>query len=140
MTQQDIQAIEPEAEPYALSGMWKGSSELLSLTDEVDATRTDLLADFDRDPLGRHDLELQLMVSGVRGSARIPRLVLARHGHGRWVVVEIAARRGGEPRIVSPRVFDDLRDAERYVFSLRLQLLGDLPQTQPVELRPGTAA
>jgi len=113
------------ADPGLLAGMWKGSNDLLTLTDEVDATRTDLLADFDRDPLGRHDIELQMMVSGVRGSARIPRLVLAQLDYSRWVIVEIAGERGAEPRILSPRVFDDLRDAERYVFALRLQLLAE---------------
>ena len=111
-----------------LTGMWKGRSDALVLTDEVDATRTDLLAQFERDPLGRHDVELQLLVSGVRGSSRIPRLVLSQLEHGRWLVTEIAGRRGAEPRIVTPRVFDDLRDAERYVFGLRLQLLADLKE------------
>lgn len=114
------------AEGATLTGMWKGRSDALVLTDEVDATRTDLIADFERDPLGRHDIELQMMLSGVRGSSRIPRLVLAQIEHGRWVLTEIARRRGAEPRLVTPRVFDDLRDAERYVFSLRLQLLADL--------------
>ncbi len=114
------------AEAGALTGMWKGESDILVLSDVVDATRTDLIADFERDPLGRHDVELQMMVSGVRGSARIPRLVLAQLDHGRWVIVEIAATRGAEPRILSPRVFDDLREAERYVFSYRLQLLAGL--------------
>lgn len=120
-------ASSPDA-PGTLSGMWKGSSDQLSLTDVVDGTRTDLFADFDRDPLGRHDLELQLLVSGVRGSARIPRLVLARQEHGRWVVIEVADRRGGAPRLVTPRVFDELRDAERFVFAVRVQLLAALEQ------------
>jgi hypothetical protein len=109
-----------------LTGMWKGKSTVLTLTDEVDATRTDLIADFERDPLARHDVELQVLVSGVRGSARIPRLVLSQLDFGRWVVTEIAATRGAEPRQLLPRVFDDLRDAERYVFSYRLQLLAAL--------------
>lgn len=110
----------------ALTGMWKGSSDVLALSDRVDGTRADLLDEFDRDPLGRHDLELQLTVSGVRGSARIPRFALARIDHGRWQVVRTSGRRGGPLHAVSPRVFDDLRDAERYVFGLRLQLLSEL--------------
>jgi hypothetical protein len=124
-------APSPDA-PGTLSGMWKGSSDQLSLTDVVDGTRTDLFADFDRDPLGRHDLELQLLVSGVRGSARIPRLVLARQEHGRWVVIEVTDRRGGAPLLVTPRVFDELRDAERFVFALRVQLLAALEQDSEV--------
>ena len=113
-----------------LAAMWKGSSAAIELTDVVDGTRTDLFERFSRDPLARHDLEVQALVSGVRGSARIPRLVLARVAGGGWLVTEIGARRGDAPRIVSPQVFDDLRDAERFVFSLRLALLGSLKETQ----------
>ena len=60
-----------------LAAMWKGSSDAIELTDVVDGTRTDLFERFERDPLARHDLEVQALVSGVRGSARIPRLVLS---------------------------------------------------------------
>jgi hypothetical protein len=118
----------PGEEGDAVQGspMWKGSSERLELGDHLDFGRTDLFAAFEADPLARHDLELQLLVSGVRGSGRIPRMVLARVAPGRWQVIRIAAERGGAPELVSPRVFDDLRDAERYVFGLRLQLLGAL--------------
>jgi hypothetical protein len=110
--------------------MWKGSSEVLELTDDLDFGRTDLFTTFARDPLARHDLELQMFVSGLRGSARIPRFVLARagegHGHGRWLVIRVSPERGGQAAVETPRVFDDLRDAERYVFERRLELLGAL--------------
>ncbi len=108
--------------------MWKGSSEQLELNDRPDFGRSDLFRVFEADPLARHDLELQLLVSGVRGSARIPRLVLVRVGPGQWQVTRIAAERGGTATRVSPQLFDDIRDAERYVFSLRLQLLGELDE------------
>lgn len=108
------------------AAMWKGSNDRLELSDRPDYDRTDLFDGFDADPLGRHDLELQLLVSGVRGSARIPRLVLARVAPGRWRVIRIAAERGGAATLIGPRVFDDLRDAERFVFGLRLQLLAAL--------------
>jgi hypothetical protein len=52
-----------------LAAMWKGSNDAIELTDVVDGTRTDLFE--------RFDLEVQALVSGVRGSARIPRLVLS---------------------------------------------------------------
>lgn len=110
--------------------MWKGHSERLELTDRPDFTRTDLFGRFESDPLARHDLELQLLVSGVRGSARIPRLVLARSAQHHWVVTRIAARRGAPAELVTPRLFDDLRAAERYVFGLRLQLLAALDRNQ----------
>lgn len=106
-----------------LAAMWKGSSGAIELTDVVDGTRTDLFDRFDRDPLARHDIELQALVSGVRGSARIPRLVLSRVAGGGWLLTEIGTSRGDPPRIVSPRVFTDLREAERFVFSLRLAML-----------------
>ena len=113
-----------------LAAMWKGSSDAIELTDVVDGTRTDLFERFERDPLARHDLEVQALVSGVRGSARIPRLVLSRVAGGGWLLTEIGSRRGDPPRIVSPRVFGDLRDAERFVFSLRLSLLAALGSEQ----------
>ena len=109
-----------------LAAMWKGSSDAIELTDVVDGTRTDLFERFERDPLARHDIEVQALISGVRGSARIPRLVLSRVGGGGWLLTEIGPRRGDPPRIISPRVFDDLRDAERFVFSLRLAMLSAL--------------
>lgn len=109
-----------------LTGMWKGSSDIIQLTDHVDAGRTDLFEAFDRDPLARHDIELQTMISGVRGSSRIPRFVLSRVEFGRWLVTQISAERGGPATIVSPQIFDDARDAERYVFQLRLGLLRNL--------------
>ena len=129
----------PTSDAAALTGMWKGSSDVLALTDHVDATRTDLLNEFDRDPLCRHDLELQLLVSGVRGSGRIPRIALARLEHGRWLVVRTAGRRGAPLEIVTPRVFDDLRDAERYVFALRLQLLSELAAPDDGDAARGSA-
>jgi hypothetical protein len=104
----------------------RGRSDAIELTDVVDGTRTDLFERFERDPLARHDLEVQALVSGVRGSARIPRLVLARVAGGGWLLTEVGARRGEPPRLVSPRVFGDLRDAERNAFSLRLALLAAL--------------
>ena len=73
--------------------------------------------------LGRHDIELQLMVSAIRGSGRIPRFVLGQVEFGRWIVLQVAETRGGEPTRISDDVFDDLRAAERFVFALRLQLL-----------------
>lgn len=113
-----------------LTAMWKGSSELLEMTDHPDFTRSDLFSAFEADPLGRHDLELQMLVSGVRGSSRIPRFVLSRVGEvdggGRWVVVRISAVRGGDAVLVSGRIFDDIPKAERFVFDLRLQLLSEL--------------
>lgn len=113
-----------------MTAMWKGSSDLLELTDHPDFSRSDLFSAFDSDPLGRHDLELQMLVSGVRGSSRIPRFVLSRvgamHCSRRWVIVQISAARGGEATLVSERIFDDICKAERFVFDLRLQLLSEL--------------
>ena len=105
------------------AAMWKGHSDALELSDIVDGTRTDLFDRFLAAPFARHDLELQLMVSSMRGSARIPRIVLAQAGERRWVVTQIAAERGARPELVTAREFDDLEDAERFVFDYRLRLL-----------------
>jgi hypothetical protein len=103
--------------------MWKGHSDALELSDTVDPTRTDLFDRFLAAPFARHDLELQLLISSVRGSARIPRIVLSQVSEHRWVVTQIAAERGARPELVTPREFDDLEDAERFVFEYRLRLL-----------------
>lgn len=128
---------ESRQEPGA-DDMWTAGSALLPLTDRIDATRTDLLERFDRDPLAIHNLELQVLVSGIRQSARLPRIVLSRVDHGRWLVTEIGAGRPGRPRILSPRVFDDQREAERFVFNHRLALLAALDdaETPSTEARP----
>lgn len=118
------------------TAMWKGSSDRLELDDRPDFTRTDLFHAFELHPLARHELELQLLVSGIRGSARIPRFVLARVGGGRWQIIRIAAERGGPASLVTPRIFDDLEEAERFVFELRLQLLGALDRESAAQLAP----
>lgn len=118
----------PES-PGTLFGSWTGRHQELPVSDEVDAGRADLFRAFAAAPRARHDLELQLLVSGVRGSRRIPRFVLVRVGTGRWRVARMPAERGAEPTLVGGRVFEDLDDAERYVMDLRLSLLADLPDT-----------
>ena len=114
----DAKAEQPE--------MWKVTSGRLEPSDTVDFDRTDLFADFVRDPLARHGVELQRLVSGLRGSGRLPRFVLARLAPARWQIIAVSPERGSAPTLVTPRIFDDLRAAEHYVFELRLQLLGAL--------------
>ena len=114
------------AENETLEGMWKGESSSYPLTDRIDPARTDLFRDFENAPLSRHDLELQLLISGIRGSARLPRYVLVRESIGRWRIAAMSLKRGGAPKLVSPRVFDDQNDAERFVFNIRLQQLAAL--------------
>lgn len=112
-------------------GMWTGSRSHFPLSDRVDASRADLLNKFEDAPLARHDLELQLVVSSLRGSSRIPRYVLVRRATSEWQVVQISPHRGGAPALVSPRVFTRQDDAERFVLNLRIQALGTpLPATE----------
>jgi hypothetical protein len=93
--------------------------------DRIDPARTDLRDEFLADPLGRHDLDLQLVVGAMRSSRAIPRwiLVVIRPGSA-WQVAE-AGRRGEPPRLVTDRVFTDRAEAERFVFGLRWRALAD---------------
>ena len=120
-------------ENETLEGMWKGESSSFPLTDKIDPTRADLFREFENAPLHRHDLELQLLISGIRGSARLPRYVLVRQGFGRWCVAAMSNQRGGQPTLVSPRVFDNQDAAERFVFNLRLKELAALDSTEEIQ-------
>jgi hypothetical protein len=93
------------------------------IPDRIDPGRTDLREQFLADPLGRHDLDLQLVVGAMRSSRAIPRwiLVVTQPGSA-WMVAE-AGRRGEPPRLLADRVFTDRAEAERFVFELRWQAL-----------------
>jgi hypothetical protein len=98
------------------------------VNDSPDPTRVDLFERFFRNPRGRHDLEVQALVSGVRGSVRIPRFILARVDRQRWQVLKLPSHRGMAPEIVGGQMFSDRDDAERFVMNLRLSLLADIDQ------------
>lgn len=106
----------------SLFGAWGGRNKPLPVSDDIDLTRTDLVRIFEAAPRARHDLEVQLLASGVRGSRKVPRLVLVRIGEQQWRIARVAEVRGGEPELYD-REFDDKDDAERYVMNLRLSLL-----------------
>lgn len=116
------------------------------IPDRIDPARTDLRAEFMADPLGRHSLDLQLLLGLMRGSPRLPRWILLVSKPGEsWLLAE-AAPRGEPPRIVPGREFTSLADAERHVFDLRWQALtaaaaGDqgAPVSEP-PLAPGPPA
>jgi hypothetical protein len=91
--------------------------------DRIDPGRTDLREQFLADPLGRHDLDLQLVVAATRSSLAILRWILVVTQPGQaWMVAE-AGRRGEPPRLLTDRVFTDQAEAERYVFGLRWRAL-----------------
>jgi len=91
--------------------------------DRIDPARTDLREQFLADPLGRHDLDLQLVVAATRSSRAVPRWILVVTQPGRtWMVAE-AGPRGEPPRLLTDLVFTDRAEAERYVFGLRWRAL-----------------
>jgi hypothetical protein len=91
--------------------------------DRIDPARTGLREQFLADPLGRHDLDLQLVVGATRSSRAIPRWILVVTQPGQaWMVAE-AGRRGEPPRLLTDRVFTGRVEAERYVFDLRWRAL-----------------
>lgn len=95
------------------------------LPDQLDPSRTELRDEFMADPLGRHSLDLQLLLGLMRGSPQLPRWVLLVSSPGEsWVLAE-ARPRGEPPRIMPGVEFTSLADAERHVFDLRWQALAD---------------
>lgn len=110
------------------------------LPDRLDASRTDLRDEFMADPLGRHSLDLQLLLGLMRGSPLLPRWVLLVRRPGEsWVLAE-ARPRGEPPKIVPGTVFTSLADAERHVFDLRWRALAELATTQSAPLAHQTSA
>jgi hypothetical protein len=101
----------------------KVGSGMQLLPEQVDTTREDLHAEFDRDPFAAHPRELALVLGAMRSDAELPRLVLIRTGPSRWIVAAARRPRGAGLALVSDRVFTDLGDAERFAFDQRWQWL-----------------
>jgi hypothetical protein len=101
---------------------WRQQSQF-ELTDRIADAHPDLVAAFDRDPLARHDIELQLLVSGIRGSIRVPRLVLLKVGSNQWQLAEAPMARGEPCTLMTEQVFNDIETAERAAMAIRLDVL-----------------
>jgi N,N-dimethylformamidase len=101
----------------------------------IDGSRTDLFEEFMERPFGRHSADLQALLNYMRGCPIVGKhfLVMTR-SNVEWMLARFTE---GDPLGVErlPEVtFDDIEEAERYVFSLRWATMfgGDLPDGSDV--------
>ena len=84
-----------------------------------------LRTEFLRDPFVFHSRELQLLLGAMRSNNKMPRYVLLVIEPGkRWQLAVASPVRGVLPTILDGVRFDDLAEAERYVFDLRWVAMG----------------
>ena len=119
--------------------MWANARSGLPIPATIDATRTDLRRRFERDPLARHDAELQAVVAALRGNGRLPRYCLLSVGPGQgWRIASMSRSRGAPPDWISEHVFTDRDEAERWAFARRWDLVTGVTALDDVP--PGAVA
>jgi hypothetical protein len=85
----------------------------------VDASRTDLVAEFRRAPLGPHSAELRQLLWLLRCQTPGGRYVLVRSGDASYRVARLDAGRRPGWRLVDDAEYTSLEEAEWAVFALR---------------------
>ncbi len=98
----------------------------------VDGGRADLFEEFMRQPFGRHSPDLQSLLNYMRGIPLVGKhFLLMTRSNTEWMLARFTE---GDPLGVErlPEVvFDDIEEAERYVFRLRwAALFGGLPPSR----------
>ncbi len=96
----------------------------------IDGGRSDLFEEFMRRPFGRHTPDLQSLLNYMRGSPIVGKhFLLMTRSNMEWMLARFTE---GDPLGVErlPEVvFDDIEEAERYVFRLRwAAMFGGLPE------------
>jgi len=87
---------------------------------DIDPTRTDLVAEFRKNPGGPYSPELALVVNRLRLMPMGDRHILVCTRRGReWVLAKMPATRGARLKIYQDRVFNDYDEGAWEVFSLR---------------------
>jgi hypothetical protein len=91
---------------------------------EIDPERTDLVAEFRRNPKGPHSDTLRKVLHRMRWSGEGGRFVLVTIDPGRrWVLGRLPERRGQPVELFRNQTFDNPADAEWHVFKVRWQAI-----------------
>jgi len=86
----------------------------------IDASRTDLVEEFQQNPSGPYSPELTLVVNRLRLGPMDERYILVCTKRGReWMVAKMPTIRGAKLEIFEDRVFDDYYAAAWEVFRMR---------------------
>ena len=89
---------------------------------EIDPTRTDLIAEFDKNPGGPYSLELALVVSHLRLMPMEERIIIVcTKRHVEWTLAKMPKVRGAKMEYYEDMVFDDYYAAVKKVFRIRWQ-------------------
>jgi hypothetical protein len=81
-----------------------------------------VVAEFRRNPIGRHSPELQRVLNVLRGDPRLGKYAVVCTRPGReWIIAELAPGRGQPPKLERRRKFKRIEDAEWEVFKRRWQ-------------------
>ena len=89
---------------------------------EIDASRTDLVAEFRNNPAGPHGPELTLVVNRLRMMPLADRHVLVCTRRGReWMLAKMPGQRGAKLEFYEDRVFQDYYRGVWEVFRMRWQ-------------------
>lgn len=117
-TPDDVRTWVDVAEDEGLSLRTVMFPDLLFCDARVDPSRTDLVEEFQRNPLGPYSPDLQVLLFTLRTQDEGGRYVLQTRGPGRWAVGSVVGR--GTP-VTDPlgREFGALAEAEWAVFALR---------------------
>lgn len=87
---------------------------------EIDPTKTHLIAEFRRTPIGRHSPELQYLLNRLRWTPLNKRYVLiCRRPKKEWVLGLLPGERGKPVRVLEDKIFTSRADAEWEVFRIR---------------------
>ncbi len=91
---------------------------------EIDTSRTDLVEEFRRTPVGRHSADLRYLLNRMRTAPELPNYVLVCTKPQReWLLATKETGRGTPAEIDQGHVFTDPNEAEWEVFKLRWQAL-----------------
>lgn len=109
---------------------------------EIDPSRTDLVAEFRRNPGGPYSPELTLLVNRLRLMPMADRHILVCTRRGReWTLAKMPAQRGARVELYEDRVYDDYTQGAWEVFRMRWKTLtGQDPACADGPVTQGPAA
>ncbi len=87
---------------------------------DIDPSRTDLVAEFRKNPGGPYSSELALVVNRLRVMPMTDRHILVCTRRGRqWTLAKMPRERGTKLELYEDRVFDDYHEGTWELFRLR---------------------